>query len=764
MPSGSTIKRKVSTKKPSSHKPRFVNLTRPSKLDLEFCIEAGKGLRPFQYQSPNQESAAPRLCLGDGFFGFGLAVPSDAAECVQILDLVKDSGVHAVRFDFSYGQDYDLSLQLLSRLQALGVSVLLHIVPSLAAARRMPAAEALEEWQLFLSTSYDCFSEMIEAIEVGATINRAKWSGTDLAGFLQMWELAHVFCCEKGITLVGPNVTDFEPQYNAGALGMLQRRGLLPDIHSNNLFAERSVEPEVADHKIMGPALRNLHGYDLRKKVSLLAAIAGRYGLTRNWSTCAFWTVPRIQRYLALPEEQMADYLVRYYILCASVGNFERIYWGPLVSYREGLVDDGTEDRSSSDHRDVVTYYSAYPGEPAQWRRRPAFYALRALIQRLSGFHYHAALCAENGLEIHEFHKDDQICVVAWTRNGRLARIKDCFSAESQATVATLHSRDGAGIAAWPDFLTESPTYFLWKDGNQPEVLETAQRLPQLMAARAPQGMRYFDYATEDWRGVILAASRDEAELICQSLAPDVIGDFAETASLRKSRNAIWTVVDPRNSHGMLVVKKPRTIAWHKRILDRRKPSKALRSWNGTSELMRRGVETPKVVAYFESADPQRVLENWFFCEHVSGGHSVRSFFTKYAGGAGEVEGYTFKMFTVELLLFIRDMHWRGVLFRDLAGGNVLVSIQRDGRLQFSLIDTARARFKTKRFSLKQRVADLKRLVHKLAPDQQTYFMEAYLEKEGARFGWNHQLSFALYAIKTWLKRHKRNLRRKMRS
>jgi len=153
----------------------------------------------------------------------------------------------------------------------------------------------------------------------------------------------------------------------------------------------------------------------------------------------------------------MADYLVRYYTLCASVGVFERVFWGPLVSYREGLVDDGTEDRSSSDHRDVVAFYSAYPGEPTQWRRRPAFHALLTLVQRLAGFSYKAARCAGNGLEIHEFHKDDQVCLVAWTRNGGLARIKDCLASESLESLTAIYDRDGAQLSDCPDFLTESP-------------------------------------------------------------------------------------------------------------------------------------------------------------------------------------------------------------------------------------------------------------------------------------------------------------------
>jgi hypothetical protein len=556
-------------------------------------------------------------------------------------------------------------------------------------------------------------------------------------------------------------VTDFEPQYNAGVLGMLKQRNQLPEIHSNNLFAERSVEPELADHKIMGAALRDLHGYDLRKKISLIAAISKRIGVVRNWSTCAFWTIPRIERYLSSPEGQMADYLVRYYVLCASVGSFERIFWGPLVSYREGLVDDCTQDRSSSDQRDVVAFYSAYPGDSAQWARRPAFHALRGLIQRLAGFRYHAALCARNGLEMHEFRKDDQVCVVAWTRNGLLARIKDCFASDSLESVNALYDREGSALAEHPDFITKSPTYFLWTEKHLPRVLKAAQTIPQVIVARPPEDLHYFDYVSEDWRGIVLAQTREEAARIRESLRPEVIADCRQKASLRQSRNAIWTVADPRQSAATVVVKKPRTLAWHKRLFDRAKPSKALRSWNGTCELMRRGIETPRVIAYFESTDPSRMLDNWFICERVSSGYSVRNFFTKYAAGAEEVEGYTFETFAAELLEFIRDMHLRGVYFRDLAGGNVLVTIRADRALEFSLIDTARARFSNRRFSRSNRVADLKRLVYKLDRERQDYFMAAYLKGEGAHFTGFYKFTFRLFAIKASFKRIKRKILRK---
>jgi hypothetical protein len=109
-------------------------------------------------------------------------------------------------------------------------------------------------------------------------------------------------------------------------------------------------------------------------------------------------------------------------------------------------------------------------------------------------------------------------------------------------------------------------------------------------------------------------------------------------------------------------------------------------------------------------------------------------------------------------------VHWKGVYFRDLSGGNVLIRIEGDNRLVFSLIDTARARFANQRFSRSKRIADLKRLVLKLNPERQKYVMEAYFKKENAHFTGYHRFTFQLYAFKASLKRIKRKLRKKLSS
>ena len=633
-------------------KPLFVNLIRPRKLDVEFVFECTKSLSPWPTDS-RLHVKSEKVMIEETFAGVCLALPKDEAATKLMLGLVSQLGVKAVRIDFSESNTKEDLNSLLEELQRFGVSVLLHLVQPLAQAKQMPNSDANEAWKCFVSDTLASFCEKIEAVEIGTTINRAKWAGYTLSGFILAWETAYPLVKTSGLPLVGPNVTDFEPQYNAGILGMLKRRQCLPDIHSNNMFAERAIEPEAIDRKIPGEWLKRFHGYDHIKKLRLIASIARRNGVSRNWSTCAFWTLPRIERILDSSEEQMADYLTRYFVLCASEGSFERFYWGPLVSRREGLLDDGTGSAEDRSIRDVVSYYREMPGGSDQWRRRPAFYAFKTIQSLLSGARYIRYLCGKNGLEVHAFEKSDQHFHVVWTKNGGLARTTQVYAQVDLKKIESIKSRDGEVLGELPDYFSESPVYLFWNRSKPVEIASEASVLPQVIAARAVSGYRYFSYETDQWRGIVTAHSRIEADQLIEALKPESIGSPTIESSLRIARNAIWTIENPLVANQLLVVKKPVRIAWHKQIFDRKKPSKSLRGWNGTSELQRRGIRTPKVVAYFEHQDHTQLLDNWFICEHANTHLSVRSFFIPFANGEDEVEGFTFEVFSKHLIEFI---------------------------------------------------------------------------------------------------------------
>ncbi|MGB0743775.1 MAG: lipopolysaccharide kinase InaA family protein [Opitutales bacterium] len=741
-----------------SQTPIFVRIFPPGRMEFEFLLRAIRGL----LATPAADKEKPYREFSSSFAGVCIAAPKDMDALERAVDLVKGLKLRSLRMDLSAEHDLRMVDLILDRVREIGCEVLLHLVQSQDEASRMTTDEGIADWRTFLNATLDHFKGRVEAVEVGTTVNRAKWAGYSLEGFLNMWDIAHTAINASDLALAGPNITDFEPQYNAGLLGMMRVRGLLPHIQSNNLFAERAIEPELSDRKILGERLKGLHGFDLVKKAHFIQSIGELNGVPRAWSTSAFWTLPRIKRVLTNSEEKMADYLVRYFILCAASGAFERIYWGPLVSRREGLLDDGTGVWSQEGQRDIVSYYCELPGESAKWCYRPAYYALETLNRLLVGARYKGILTHGPELQIHAFEHRERVIHVCWTMNGKVALAADCYQEQNLMGISAAYGRDGSRMDKAPSCFGESPCYLEWPVGQAPTVRGQAAVLPRVVVAPVYKGKGYYGYDEGEWRGLVYSASYEEAALLIDALRPQSIAASPQQSSLRKARNAIWTVSDPRTSNrSLVVVKKPVRIAWHKRLFDRKRPSKALRSWNGSCELLRRGIDSPRPLAFFEAKDPKQMLENWFVCEHFEGEHSVRSFFTQYAKGEVEVEGVLFKDFVHRLVNFIRKMHKRGVYFRDLSGGNVLVQVEEGGRLKFSVIDTARARFRNKVFPLSRRIDDLKRLVHKLDPERQKYFMNVYLKKEGSSFTTAQKISFKLFALKAQLKRWKRRLRKR---
>ena len=84
-------------------KPRFVNLIRPGRLDVEFLFEAVKGLR-FGFGGNAVSPTTNQQEIPNTFVGVCLAVPRDEAATRQTLELVEELGIKAVRVDFSDGR------------------------------------------------------------------------------------------------------------------------------------------------------------------------------------------------------------------------------------------------------------------------------------------------------------------------------------------------------------------------------------------------------------------------------------------------------------------------------------------------------------------------------------------------------------------------------------------------------------------------------------------------------------------------------------
>jgi hypothetical protein len=226
----------------------------------------------------------------------------------------------------------------------------------------------------------------------------------------------------------------------------------------------------------------------------------------------------------------------------------------------------------------------------------------------------------------------------------------------------------------------------------------------------------------------------------------------AKAEALRHARNAIWSLPDPRDVTQQVTVKKPVRMYWHKTWLDKRKPSKAKRSWNGAMELLRRGVGTAMPLAYIEHANDPTLRRNYYISAFVPHDFAISKAFLAFKQGETEFEGITADTLYHAFARFCLHMHNSGIYFRDFSGGNILV--QRQGeQLHFVLIDTARLHATSTATMIKQRLADLTRALHKLHWDGRKQFLHMYLGMTGRRLGWKFLWPFYVYDFKVSLKR-----------
>lgn len=686
----------------------------------------------------------------EGFAGVGVASAANPAVDDYVLARLGELGIRQVRVDFSYGDADAPAGRLLDRLCGDGYRVMLHLVQPAAEARRMAGdAGAQATWRDFVAGTLDRFGARVASVEVGSTVNRLRWAGYSLDGFLAMWAIAHAEVRVRGLTLAGPSVTDFEPPWNVGLLRLLRECGQLPDIHTNNLFAERATEPERYDHKVLGRRLAPLLRMNLVKKAHLLAKIAADSGVPRLHSPAAFWTLPRIARVLPECEQKQADYLARYLVLCAASGALEAAWWGPLLCHREGLVDDGEAQYPALER---ITHYAGVAGDPARFRIRPAFHALRTFAALIPGSRYLGSLATGPGLEAHAFETAGQRVHALWTINGRAAALADLYAGDDLAA-ATCLDRDGEPLATPPSLLGERPLYLCWPAERAVPLRPGAALLPGLVVHLHAPGKRHFLFREDGWQGVVLAGDAAEAARLLQAIDPRRIGAPPRETTLRHARNAIWTIADPRADGARLVVKQPVQMHLHKRLLDRFKPAKGLRSWSGTCELLRRGIDAARPVAYFEKLGDAGLTQNYYLCEYVPADVSAREMVAAFARGEAAFLGVDEAAAWRQLCDFLLLMHGRGIHFRDLSGGNILIRPGSDGRLAFSLIDTGRLHAGDQPLPLGKRLADLVRVCNKMSADGRDRFMALYMAGLGRRFGSWLWLPFAAYDLKVTLKR-----------
>ena len=333
-----------------------------------------------------------------------------------------------------------------------------------------------------------------------------------------------------------------------------------------------------------------------------------------------------------------------------------------------------------------------------------------------------------------------------------MAYLSDIYT-ENTLNNAKITNRDGAILEKNTELVCEAPIYLCWDKDWNIELLPTPTLAKNLAIHAHVENAQYFRFNQNGWSGLVLAKDEAEANQLMLTLNPETLIAPQKDQSLRHARNVIWAMPDPRDTAAQLTIKQPVKMYPHKAFLDRFKPSKAKRSWNGAMELLRRGVGTAQPVAYFEKTGDTSLKQNFYICERVAADCTIGELFSAFARGDSTYKGLTAKEVYRQFAQFSHNMHKRGIYFRDYSGGNILINIHANNVLEFSLIDTARIHNFNHSIPLKLRIADLTRSCHKLHGEGRQRFMQMYLALSGRQFNLPIKLRFWLYDGKVKLKR-----------
>lgn len=706
---------------------------------------SGRFLSKHSHLAP-AHTGASKWRVPANYFGVGVAPGPHPAYDEYICQALQDLGIKSVRIDIS-NEHKEAQMRLMDALNRAGIRLIVHFVQHPDDARNIARKGQLQrQWAEFIRYVLTAYQPFIDLVEIGSTVNRPRWSGYSLASFASAWRIAYPIVKEFGLTLAGPNITDFEPPYSELFLNQLKQMQMLPDVYSNNLFAERATEPERYDHKVMGHQLAGLLKFNLIKKAVTLKQYARQFDIQRMASLSSFWTLPRIQRYSIFSELKQADYLVRYLVLSIASGALEKAFWGPLICHREGLIDDAEEQYPQ---REKISYYEKVTGQLSKLSRRPSFYALRNVIAWLSDAEYLGQQSSLPGLQIHRFKKHQWVFDFTWCINGMGFSSHQVYDAEALQKASFFDMR-GEALNQLPDFINEQPMILRWNDLQH--VYRPIAPPSTLAVQICRYGyMDYFHLQDQSWQAVIAANLRSQAVQIFEFLRQQMQSQSSQHI-LRQGRNTVSQFSHPLNSHVQLVGKRPAKQHWHKRWLDKHKVNKSRAAWNASCQLMRRDIAVAQPVAFIEHLSDSGFANNLYICLAVPHQASVRELLASFNQGQAQFLGISKSRALQQLAQFIHKMHLRGVYYRDLSAGNILLDVQ-DDHLQMTLIDTNRARFYNHPVSMRQRISDLVRICNKMNQTDRAAFLNYYFAGAALKKPWLLLLPFWLYDSKVLLKR-----------
>jgi hypothetical protein len=151
--------------------------------------------------------------------------------------------------------------------------------------------------------------------------------------------------------------------------------------------------------------------------------------------------------------------------------------------------------------------------------------------------------------------------------------------------------------------------------------------------------------------------------------------------------------------------------------------SKANRSFEFASTLLKMGIGTPQPIAYFENYNWLGLQDSYYACEHLTCELTFRELV--------EIPDYPEHAIILQQFMhFCFELHEKGVEFLDHSPGNTLIVNTAPGQYHFYLVDLNRMQFHEE-MSFEQRMKNLSRLTPKaeMVKQMSVFYAEKYLEK-----------------------------------
>ncbi|MFZ9121239.1 MAG: lipopolysaccharide kinase InaA family protein, partial [Methylophilaceae bacterium] len=360
-------------------------------------------------------------------------------------------------------------------------------------------------------------------------------------------------------------------------------------------------------------------------------------------------------------------------------------------------------------------------------------------------------------IQILEFETDNEIFHIIWTQNNCIADIQKFYHINQLRTV-TSKDKYGNNINQ-PTSINDDPIYLFWPKESRPHLIQKPFVYPNAFVEQSKENF-YFLH-DENWSGITQAKDIETYKLILKYCHPDTLLPPDKDQSLRKSRNAVWIKDIP--NFGKVVIKKPMSIYRHKRFLDRNRPNKSLRAWNGTHILLSKGINAAKPIAVFNKKHDPSSLENYYISLYKEG-YSFNDLALHFKNDA-IFKGFTMRQIFEQCAEFINKMHSRGVFFNDLSAGNILMLIE-NNNFHFELIDTGRVKnfnsslnYKTRKT---QRMKDLVRLLNKFDWEIRNIFLKHYFALNNKKPSFFTKLQLVKYDVFVNSKRLRKKMLKKL--